>query len=255
MNAVISGQSGVAVLVDGPRLASIHAGSGTEPVDRSPGEVRFLLGDAQDLEFVEDVAPEEARHRLEVATSKYDALHLALILLDHELSHDTRRTAAEELDELLADDGIAHWVESVLYAHPLPRSGDVVGARLACPGRTKRTRLFLERLKSHQLVIAETHGAWVSIPGHLFGTDNDRQHVLSLAVREGLFRELVATRAAEESLDGFVAKSLTKPTFRELPNARQALESWVGGFSGPEESWSTSPSAVSYVAEEKPRTE
>lgn len=40
MNAVISGQSGVAVLEDGLRLASMQAGNDAAPVDRSPGEVR-----------------------------------------------------------------------------------------------------------------------------------------------------------------------------------------------------------------------
>ena len=247
MNAVISGQSGVAVLVDGLRLASMHAGSDAAPVDRSPGEVRFLLGDARDLEFLEDIAPEKVRDHLEVATTKYDALHLALILLDRELAHDTRRTAAEELEELLEDEANLRWVESVLYAHPLPKSGDPVGARSACTGRTRRTRAFLGRLQLLQSVIAEVHGAWQGIPTHRFGTDDDRQNALSMAVREGLFRDLVALRADGRSMDDFVAQCLGKPGFGELPNARQALEEWVAGFQVYE--YVVAPSTVSHVAE------
>jgi hypothetical protein len=102
MNAVISGQAGVAVLVDGARLASIHAGGDGEVIVRRSQEIRFLLNDARDLELIENIGPAEAGRRLEVATAKYDALHIALILLDGELSEDTRQTAAEELEELLA---------------------------------------------------------------------------------------------------------------------------------------------------------
>ncbi|MEA2562780.1 MAG: polymerase sigma-70 factor, subfamily [Acidobacteriota bacterium] len=254
MNAVISGQSGVAVLVDGPRLASLHAGSDAAPVDRSPGELRFLLGDARDLEFLEDITPEEVGSRLQVATLKYDALHLTLILLDPELSHDTRRTAAEELDELLTDEEIARWVESILYARPLPKSGDPVGARSACTSRTKRTRAFLGKLQSLQSVIAEVHEAWEGIPTHHFGTNDDRKHALSIAVKEGLFRDLVEIRAARKSADDFVAQSLMKPSLEELPNAQQALAGWVNGLHDPEEAWPSVPSTVSYVAEDSPQT-
>jgi hypothetical protein len=249
MNAVISGQSGVAVLVDGLRLASMQAGSDAAPVDRSPGEVRFLLGDARDLEFLEDIAPEDVRNRLEVATSKYDALHLALILLDPELEHDTRRTAAEELEELLTNEGIARWVEGVLHAHPMPRSGDLVGARSACTGRTRRTRAFLGKLEALQPVIAEVHEAWERIPRDLFGPDDDRQHVLSVAVKEGLFRDLVALRAAGEPAGDFVSKSLMKLALGELPNARRALEGWIQGLHGMEEAWAAPAPWGSYVAE------
>lgn len=253
MNAVISGQSGVAVLLDGVRLASIHAGSDEAPVDRSPGEVRFLLGDARDLEFLEDTAPEEVRDRLEVASSKYDALHLALILLDRELSHDTRRTAAEELDELLAEDVIARSVESVLYAHPLPRSGDLAGARSACTGRTGRTRAFLGKLDLLQPVIAEIHKAWERVPMHLFGTDEDRRHFLSTAVKEGLFRDL-AIRAAARATDDFVSSSLTTPAVGGLANARKILQLWVEGCNDPVDVWAAPPvPPASYVAEDTGR--
>lgn len=251
MNAVISGQSGVAVLVDGLRLASMQAGSDAAVVDRSPGEARFLLGDARDLEFLEDIVPEEVRERLEVATTKYDALHLALILLDPELAHDTRRTAAEELEELLADEAILHWVEGVLYAHPLPKSGDPVGARSMCTGRTRRTRAFLGKLESLQSVIAEVQEAWERIPAHLFGTDGDRQHILSVAVKAGLFRDLVALRAAGTATSDFVVKSLAKPAVRELANARKVLQLWIEERKGrAEEPWVAPAPRASYVAED-----
>lgn len=253
MNAVVSGLSGVALLIEDDVFSSIHFGEG-EVRPRRPSDFRLLFNGARDLQFLEDVDLAEVRRRLDLESTRIDALHLALILLDPELSHDTRRTAAEELDELLMDDAFACWVESVLYAHPLPRSGDLVGARSACTGRTQRTRAFLGKLESLQPVIAEVHAAWERIPTHRFGTDDDRQHVLSIAVKEGLFRDLVAIRAAGESVGNFASKSLMKPAFKELANARQALEGWVDGFHYPEEVWTSPPSPISFVAEDRPQT-
>jgi RNA polymerase sigma factor (sigma-70 family) len=249
MNAVISGQAGVAVLVDGLKLASIHAGSDGEAVARRPGEVRFLLGDAKDLEFVDGVQPEEVRRRLEVAASRYDALHLALILLDGELSHDTRRTTAEELDDLLGDQGISGWVESVLYAHPLPSSADPVGARSACTGRTERTRAFLSKLESLQMVIAEVYQAWEGIPTSVFGTNEDRAYALSVAVKAGLFRDLVAIRASGKPVGSVLFQVLKDPSTQELHDDRQVLMKWIAGFQDQQETYSAPKLAASFVAE------
>jgi RNA polymerase sigma factor (sigma-70 family) len=253
MNAVISGQSGVAVLVDSTRLASIHAGSDAAPVDRSPGEVRFLLGEARDLEFLEDIAPEEVRRRLEVSTSCYDALHLALILLDGELSRDTRRTAAEELDELLALEGIASFVESVLHAQPLPKGGDLLGGRSACSGGTQRALALVERFEALQTVIREVHGAWEKMADSHFGTAEDRQHALSLAVKEGLFRDLVAIREAGASVDSFLSIAVQNPSFQQIENSQHLLRDWVAEIQKHGEERSVLQFRVPYVAKASAR--
>lgn len=123
-----------------------HAHSLEEVVRRRSRDVPYLLGDAQDLQFIEDVGIEDVSSRLALATSQMDALHLALILLDSELEVDTRRTAAEELEEELEKPDVARFVEGVLYAHPLPREGDLSGARSSCTGRTARVQGMLRNL-------------------------------------------------------------------------------------------------------------
>src|SRR5262245_4449336 len=146
MNAVVSGHSGVALLIEDDALSSIHLGE-EEVRPRRPSDFRLLFNGVRDLQFLEDVDLEEVQRRLDLESTRIDALHLALILLDSELEHDTRRTAAEELEELLTDESIVRWVEGVLHARQLPGSGDLVGARNACTGRTQHTRAFLEKLE------------------------------------------------------------------------------------------------------------
>jgi hypothetical protein len=249
MDAVVSGRAGIALLMDGERLLSLHAGRPGEVVQRHDGEVRWLLGEAKDLEFLENVDLKQIALHLDLASGKADALHLALILLDAGLSHDTRRSAAEELDDLLEVESIVRWVESVLFAHPLPRSADPFGARSACTGRTERTRALLGKLKSLQPVIVEVQQAWEAIPARLFATVEDRKHALSVVVKEGLFRELVTTRAVGERVDDFLLKSLMNPALHQIRDARNVLLEWGADFREPRTAAPPLENEISFVAE------
>src|SRR5262245_30221006 len=62
MQAVISGQAGVALLFEGERLSSVHADNLEQVIGRREREVPYLLGSATDLEFIEDITlPEVTR--------------------------------------------------------------------------------------------------------------------------------------------------------------------------------------------------
>jgi len=200
VNAIVSGQSGVALLAHAEGLASLHAGHGTEVVRRSLSEARFLLGDALDLQVLEGVELEEVSRQLDLATAQMEALHVALLLLDGSLSADTRQTAAEELQELMEDQAVTVFVENVLFAHPLPADADLPGAFAACSQETEQTQSFLQRLTSLQDQITEVHLAWKRIPTSVFGTEEARGNLHPVAVREGLFRDLVVCRTSIEKL-------------------------------------------------------
>lgn len=213
VNAIISGQSGVALLMQSGELASLHAGRGTEVVRRRPSEARYLLGDATDLQVLEKVVLSEVSRRLELATAQMDALHVALILLDGRLSDDTRQEAAQELQELMEDEAVALYVESILFAHPLPGDADLSGAFAACAPETELTRSFLQKLQSLQGPIAEVHYAWEMIPAEVFGQE-ERASVRAQAAQEGLFRDLVLLRAAESPVQPFLVSSLLRSKIR-----------------------------------------
>lgn len=229
MDAVVSGHAGVALLLDGEKLASIHFGE-DGVVPRSPSEVSLLFSGAGDLRLFRNVEPEEVREQLDLESKRIDALHLALILLDSELSEETRQTAAEELEEELADQNMMNWLEGVLFAHPLPPSADLVGANAACSDSFERTRTLLLRLESHQPVVKEVCQAWEAIPLERFGTEKDRQYALSVLVREGVFRSLAAKKKAGEAIDGLLWEVLWNSAVREIQNSRHVLLDWVSSF-------------------------
>ena len=107
MEAVISGQAGVALLVDGESLSSIHVHALDEAVPRRAGEFHYLFGGADDLIFLEDVSLDNARRQLTAASDGRDVLQLVLMLSRPQRPPDIRKDAATELDELLASNPLA----------------------------------------------------------------------------------------------------------------------------------------------------
>ena len=213
MQAVISGQAGVALLLEDQRLRSLHAGT-AEIIPRRPREIPYLLGDATDLQFLEDVEIPEVSGQLEIATAQADALHIALILLDPELPQDVRCDAANELAKLFALEGVREYVESVLFAHPLPSEADLPGALSCCSAQSVAVRDLLVSLERLQSEILEVFTAWERIPTPEFGEEKDRASALATAVREGLFRDFVLCRAVHASVDQFLIDAVIKTKMR-----------------------------------------
>jgi hypothetical protein len=131
MDAVVSGRARVAIIVEGDQLWSIHPEDPREQVPRGPAEWRHLIGDARDLEFIEDIDSDALVRRLDLACDADDALHLALILLDAEEPEEIRSEAAGELEELFGSEEIVQLLERNLYGALLPADADLAGAFLA----------------------------------------------------------------------------------------------------------------------------
>ncbi len=227
MQAVISGQVGVALLVEGDKFSSLHAGKTDEVVRRRDREIPYLFGDARDFQFLEDVELPEVARELQLATTKADAFHIALILLDPQLTHDTRREAAEELTELLAIPGVLEYVESVLHSHPLPADGDLPGALSCCTHRSEPSQQLLFRLGSLQGEIVSVYEAWEQIPDRVFGSEQDRRCALATAVRAGLFRDFVESLATYGGVGEVLERILRSNSLLAIQNHREILERWA----------------------------
>jgi tetratricopeptide (TPR) repeat protein len=230
MDALISGEAGVALLLDGAVLRSMHLDHGPEPVVRRREEVRLLFGDARDLQVLESVTQAEVAVRLEAAAARIDGLQLVLILLDPELTADTRLTAAAEAEELLARPGIAEAVESILYAEPLPAGADPAGALDFCSKGAPRAARLLSELVERQALIAEARAAWQQVPQAVIGTPEDREYAQAVFVREGLFRSLVLARETGRHVADFRVGALLDPEVKKLRNHREILRCWLEPF-------------------------
>jgi hypothetical protein len=227
MDALVSGEAGAALLVDGAALRSMGLGAAAKPVQRRRDEMRFLFGDARDLQVLENVTEREVAVRLERAAARIDGLQLILFLLDATLAADTRQEAAAEAEDLLAEPGMVEAVEGILYAHPLPAGADPAGALHACANRAPRAAEMVSQLVARQPLIGLVRQAWEQLPPALFGTSEDRERVQAVWVREELFRSLVLLREAGQPLNPFKVAALLNPEVKKLASHRAILSAWI----------------------------
>ncbi len=226
MEAMISGRAGLALVMDGGRLASIHAGEPERTVSRHPGEFHHLAGDVRDFINVEVETRDDVVRELLLAQDREDALQLVLIAQDPELSDGVRREAIEELEELLRNDDVVASVEAVLYSHPLPEGLDLAGAaRRSRDVGAREVQSVLELFLTHQDTIREVREAWESIPLADFHNEDDRWR--TTMVREGVFRDLARCRTSGGDVQAFFARVRTRKAVHDLPSYRAVLRRWA----------------------------
>jgi hypothetical protein len=226
MNAIVSGRSGRALIIEGEALKSVEIDEPSTLVPRKRSDLPYLFGDAADLRIVENTTTESVINLLNAESNFTLALDLTLISLDAELEIDIRREALEGLEELFADGNTLERVERVMYSHPIPDDGDLDGALDICTSELKVVSEFLRTLKSRQPSITEVDDAWAAIPTKSFDGDENRKVFRRTAVEEGLFHVL-ATTDSPASLLSLQLKAGLNRSIQRLPNCRQVIEAWV----------------------------
>jgi tetratricopeptide (TPR) repeat protein len=231
MDAFVSGQAGVALLIDGDNLMSIHANSMDNVIPRQLSDAHLLLGEAKWYDILEDVNQEQVCQHLKCAQDKENALQIILIILDSELSADVRQEAVKTLEELLILKHVPEYLECILYARNLPKCADIDTALKFCELTSANlTNDFLKKLNERQIHIESVCLQWERIPLATFGTEDNRDYFHTIAVHEGLFRDIVENRVSNKNVDIFVVNSMLNPFIKTLHNYRHVILQWVRSF-------------------------
>ena len=227
MNAVISGRAGTALIVNGQTLLSFDVDEPETLVPRAQSDLPYLFGDARDLQFLQNTSQEQVKKQLEVEYNVTCALDLSLILMDASLSAGLREEAAVELEGLFRDVMVLERLEGILYAHPLPDSADIIGAKERSEAANATTTLRVtDDLLSRQPFIRDVCLAWDAIPVSEFGGVEEKAEFQRIAVREGLFREQVRARQSG-AVSIFFTRALVNPAIRALNKYRHILLRWA----------------------------
>jgi DNA-binding CsgD family transcriptional regulator len=224
MNAIISGRSGRALLIEGASLKSFEVEDPSTLTSRQQADLPYIFGEGADLRILEDTTIENVVLELNSDCNFTWALDLTLISLDIELPKEIRKEAVDSLEKMLEMKEILAQVEYVLYAHPLPADTDLKGTlELATLPASSTVHKFLLDLEKFQPKISEVCRAWESIPTPLFGSYEDREAFRSLAVREGLF-QVLTKEPPSSSL--FFNRVLASSSIRRLRNHVRVLTKW-----------------------------
>ena len=227
MDALISGQAGVAILMRPEGLAAFRSDSPETEIPTTAERLRYFLWGATDVARLESTTKESALAHLRMAEDCDTALHLALILLDREADPETRNVAAESLGELFGQDEVREFVENRLHCAPLPRDADPMGAlsRASSGGALEG---FLVRLGQRQACIKGIRAGWDALPQSVFPPETPRQVFLKRLADSGAFRMLA--EAGDDPLKFYSAKFVCYWELEGLANLRQAVRAWLEPF-------------------------
>jgi len=192
MQALLSPHSSTALAFQDQ--TAFLVGQGKPPQALQPAEVAAWLSaheemrwhPAEDFSAVEDALSLYSRRR--------EALDLALISLDGELSLELRDEAQQELENLLSDRAVADWVLNLFHLRPLPTEAVVdVALSQAQAAQRRRVRAWLEPVSQRQAHIAESWATWSVMPETLLQPAGGRQALIDAALEKGLFVNTMAT--------------------------------------------------------------
>ena len=228
MNCVLSGNSGLAFVLDGARALIVHANRSDDMEQVPAEEFHRVFAGVTDRIFLEGVSLDEIRGRLLLACQASTALSLALLVLDIESPEDLRAEAAQDLEGLIEDPRVLAELEKVLSAAPLPGTADVVGTEGICKqSSAKIVGDLLARLIARQSHIRMVCAAWDALPPELFESEDNRRAARVVSVREGLFLAMVRYAETGRGFSSFLLESLGKSTMlRSFAPFRTVLKSW-----------------------------
>ena len=226
MNALLSGEVGTALLFENQNIMIIDVTSDVRAISSS-SNLKWVLRDATDVDYIEDLTEEEARRQLELAWQRDRALPLILILLDSDEEYETRRDACESLTEFALDEALKH-IGNHLYAAPFPQGADPQGAAtIAKEMKSMEIDQFLLTLCQDQEEITLRRRSWDALPLDLFGSVEEKEIFRKEAIRVGAFRLFVTERNKKDSA---LFQLLAAPEFRGKAKARSVLMKWAAPF-------------------------
>jgi tetratricopeptide (TPR) repeat protein len=224
MNALLSGQAGIAILVHGDTLSVVQADSPETEREFPHSALGCLLAGATDVLSLQAVSRDELVRRLGLAWRSDRAMQLALLLLDGAEDCETRHLASDCLDDLLREPEVCIHVTNRLYAAPLPETADLNGALTAARLSETVTGL-LKDLDTAQPQIRRLREAWDNVPLESFESDSARHAFEQTLVASGAFNAFVM--AGGDAARFGLARLEFQGRLKALPNSRRVFESWL----------------------------
>jgi len=229
MEALISGQAGVAVLIHGDTVASFTIDEPDVLVELSSSAIPYIFSQVTDLVEVRGLSKEKALAELKIAWGKDRILQLTLLLLNSEDTEEVRTSAAECIEEFLTNSELKNFLLDRLFMAPSP----IIGCTAEAIGIASRANLThvvdaLSHVERYQDEIRRCRLAWDSIPFDAFRDTETRKHFEYVAVTSGAFRRFAETANERKKFDSALMQALQE--LHKLPNSRTVLVSWTKSF-------------------------
>lgn len=227
MNVLISGQAGTAAIIQGNEARVVRIDDkDNEKITPVNLLYRYFMGATDVSEF--KIASESLVYEQLELSWKFDrALQLLLILLDKNEDVETSSMAVECLRDFFESNDVLEYVNSSLYASPLPQNADLEKAFNFAVDK-ERILLLLEDLKKYQKEIQKYSHAWDSISTEIFGSLDSKNEFKRKMIMNGTFKDFV--RAGNDRGMFGNAQFNALLSLRQTKNYRQVLNAWLEGL-------------------------
>ncbi len=198
MQALLSPHSNTALIFQ-PQTAYL-TGCGNPPCPLSAAAVGEWLSAHGELRWHSAENLAEMGQALSLYSRRREALDMALMGMDGDLSLELRDEAQQELEILLADRAVAIWLSDIFHVRPLVAEADVETALShARDGNRWHVVNYLNEVVRNQAVIAKSWIAWNAVPEKLLQPVGGRQAVLDFAMNKGLFASVIGLLAVNQT--------------------------------------------------------
>lgn len=222
MDAIISGLTGSAVLIEGEYYSLLDDTSEGQPVPISTHHIRAFLQNANDAVFVENTSLDAVKAQVSLAYDKQEALDLFLIGLDQNLSDELRREAVKVLEASFNNIGIYTYLQHLFFARPLANNADLTGAISFCNQQATSLAALYQSVRDHHVWISMTWEHW-NMASSVLNDAAQHEAMQTLAIESGVFYTIVNGLAIGKL-------SEVKPSIllqlQHLPTARQIISDW-----------------------------
>jgi tetratricopeptide (TPR) repeat protein len=228
MDALISGQAGVAILSKGNITSVIKMDDPETLLPYPQAAIPYLLDGATDVVELKSISKDGAIARLKKDWQNDRALQLMLILLDDTEDTETHELAVECLQDLLSDPATYEFVANRLYSAPLPLRADLTNACFLA-GSASVVIQLLQKIETDQIKIRLFRESWDSLPIELFGDKYSvKQKFQQVIITSGVSRKLIKAGTDPNSFNS--ARVQCQLELKSLPNSRPVFEAWLKPF-------------------------
>tara|TARA_B100000315_G_scaffold231474_1_gene242800 strand:- start:330 stop:2804 length:2475 start_codon:yes stop_codon:yes gene_type:complete len=227
MNGLISGQAGVAAIIEGNEARVISVDEKKKEIITSINLLyRYFMG-ATDVSAFNAPSENVVIEKLELSWEFDRSFQLMLILLDKNEEGETSLMAAECLENFFKKDSVLDYVSRNLFAAALSSNACIEKALKISHGKPKLL-FFLEDLKESQVVIEKYSNAWDSMSLEYFDSMDSKIDFRKKMIKHGTFRDFV--KADADSGKFGIAQINALTLLKDLKNYRQILNVWINVF-------------------------
>ncbi len=224
MNAVISGQLGIAFLLNGNDVRSVSIDDVSNIQESSWADFAWVINDAPDKRRLSNVNDNVVIQQLTEAWGFDRCLQLVFVLLDQDEKRSIKEAAAELADKFLDQPHIYERVLSRFFSSQMPEPEFFAPGWLYAEEHPNIGEL-LRQIEMSGRAIQELTNGWDEIPVSLFGSSHDKLQRKELLIEHDGFLLLANALDDRKAFDRERLKCEFLLT--DFSNSREVLKVWL----------------------------